>query len=243
MTQVRRLLGRRGALRYSGCLLRSLPEVVRRQSLGPADALMAMPLTLRAPTGDLRIHSGDFGVVREIFGSRCYDHADWISRSRRFLDLGANEGLFTLYALAANPANQVIAVEAQAPLCARLEAQLRRNQLSARATVIHGLAGGGNRQLEPEIANSAPLDMDQLLRRVGPMDFLKIDIEGSEFALFAGSTAWLSRIHYIAMELHFDCGDRDTLRHTLRQQGWILHSEKRHRDLGYWFLENPSFSG
>ena len=51
---------------------------------------MPLSLTLRSRRGPIRINSGDFGVVR-----RCYDYADWIDRSRRFLDLGANEGLFS----------------------------------------------------------------------------------------------------------------------------------------------------
>lgn len=37
---------------------------------------MPLPLTLRTSQGPVLINSGDFGVVREIFGSHCYDFAD-----------------------------------------------------------------------------------------------------------------------------------------------------------------------
>lgn len=243
LAQVRGILGNRGALRYLGCVGRRLPSVLARRSLGPADALMPLPLTLRSRRGPVRINSGDFGVVREIFGSRCYDYADWIDRSRRFLDLGANEGLFSLYALAADPANRVTAVEAQPSLCERQRANLRSNGWEARARVICGLAGGSNRQLEA-LAETAPgvVNMEALLAELGGVDVLKVDIEGSEFALFEDCQAWIDRVHYIAMEVHHDCGDSQALQRRLREQGLVVRHEGNHRDLGYLFLENPGFN-
>jgi len=242
LAQVRGILGNRGALRYLGCVGRRLPSVLARRSLGPADALMPLPLTLRSRRGPVRINSGDFGVVREIFGSRCYDYADWIERSRRFLDLGANEGLFSLYALAADPANRVTAVEAQPSLCERIGANLRSNGWEQRARVICGLAGGSNRQLEA-LAETAPgvVNMDALLAQLGGVDVLKVDIEGSEFALFEHCGTWIDRVHYIAMEVHHDCGDSQALQRRLREQGLVVRHEGNHRDLGYLFVENPAF--
>jgi len=145
---VRGILGNRGVLRYLGCMGRRLPSVLAHRSLGPPDGLMPLPLTLRSQRGPVRINSGDFGVVREIFGSRCNHYTDWIDRSRRFLDLGANEGLFSPDALVADPANRVTAVESQPGLCERLHANLHSNGWDQRARVIRGLAGGSNRQLD-----------------------------------------------------------------------------------------------
>jgi hypothetical protein len=242
LAQVRRILGSRGALRYLACVGRRLPSVLARRSLGPADGLMPLPLTLRSRRGPLRVNSGDFGVVREIFGSLCYDYADWIERSRRFLDLGANEGLFSLYALAADPANRVTAMEAQPSLCERLHANLHSNGWEQRARVICGLAGGSNRQLEA-LAETASgvVNMDALLEELGGIDFLKVDIEGSEFALFEDCGTWIDRVHYIAMEVHHDCGDSQALQRRLREQGLVVRHEGNHRELGYLFVENPDF--
>jgi len=241
LAQVRGILGNRGALRYLGCMGRRLPSVLARRSLGPADGLMSPPFTLRS-RGPVRINSGDFGVVREIFGSRCYDYADWIERSRRFLDLGGNEGLFSLYALAADPANRVTAVEAQPSLCERQRANLRSNGWEQRARVICGMSGGSNRQLDA-LAETAPgvVNMDALLAELGAVDFLKVDIEGSEFALFEQCGTWIDRVHYIAMEVHHDCGDSQALQRRLREQGLVVRHEGNHRDLGYLFVENPAF--
>lgn len=242
LAQVRVILGFRGAVKYLGCVGRRLPQVLARRSLGPADGLMALPLTLRTSQGPVRINSGDFGVVREIFGSRCYDYADWIDRSRRFLDLGANEGLFSLYALAADPSNRVTAVEAQPRLCERLRANLRSNGWEQRVRVICGLAGGSNRQLDA-LADTAHgvINMDALLAELGGVDVLKVDIEGSEFALFENCGHWIVKVHYIAMEVHHDCGDSQALKRKLCQQGLVVRHEANHRDLGYLFLENPAF--
>jgi hypothetical protein len=238
LIQVQRILGSRGLVRYLTCLGRRLPQVLRQRSLGPADALMGGPLTLRTEGGHLRIDCGDFGVVREIFGSHCYAFADWIKRSHNFLDLGANEGLFVLYALTADPTNRVTAVEAQASLCERLQANLQDNGLGTRARVIQGLAGGPNAQLEENAATMPKVEMERLLSDLGEVDFLKIDIEGSEFSLFEQCEAWIKKVHFIAMEIHHDCGDSQALKRHLSKLGFLVRHEGRHRDLGYLFLEN-----
>jgi hypothetical protein len=238
LVQVQRILGSRGLVRYLSCLGRRLPQVLGQRSLGPADALMGGPLTLRTEGGELRIDCGDFGVVREIFGSRCYAFADWIKRSRNFLDLGANEGCFVLYALTADPSNRVTAVEAQTSLCERLQANLQCNGLETRARVIQGLAGGPNAQLEEVGAMMPKLEMESLLSDLGEVDFLKIDIEGSEFSLFEQCAAWIKKVHFIAMEIHHDCGDSEALKQHLNKLGFLVRHEGRHGDLGYLFLEN-----
>ena len=171
--------------------------MLARRSLGPTDELMPLSLTLRSRRGPIRINSGDFGVMR-----RCYGYADWIDRSRRFRDLGANEELFSPYALAANPVIRVTALEAQTSLCERLHANLHSNGWEQRARVICGLAGGSNRQLDA-LAETASgvVNMEALLAELGAVDFLKGDIEGSAFALFEDCGTWIGRVHYIAMEV------------------------------------------
>jgi hypothetical protein len=86
------------------------------------------------------------------------------------------------------------------------------------------------------------VNMEALLAELGAVDFLKVDIEGSEFALFDDCGTWIDRVHYIAMEVHNDCGDSQALQRRLREQGLVVRHEGNHRDLGYLFLENPGFS-
>lgn len=103
-------------------------------------------------------------------------------------------------------------MEAQRSLCERLHAKLRNNGWEQRARVICGLAGGSNRQLEA-LAETAPgvVNMEDLLADLGAVDFLKGDIEGSEFARFDHCRPWICRVHYIAMEVPHDCGDNQAL--------------------------------
>jgi hypothetical protein len=51
---------------------------------------------------------------------------------------------------------------------------------------------------------------------------LKVDIEGSEFALFERPQAWLRIVRRIAMEVHPPYGDVDALCARLRGLGFSL---------------------
>ena len=84
--------------------------------------------------------------------------------------------------------------------------------------------------------------MEALLAELDADDFLKVDIEGSEFALFEDCGPWIGRVHCIAMEVHHDCGVIQALELRLRDEGIVVRHEGNYRDLGYIFLENPNFS-
>ena len=72
-----------------------------------------------------------------------------------------------------------------------------------------------------------------VLADLGAVDFLKGDIEGSEFALFDHCRPWICQVHYIAMEVPHDCGDNQALQRRLGDQGLVVRHEGEHRDLGY----------
>jgi hypothetical protein len=63
--------------------------------------------------------------------------------------------------------------------------------------------------------------MEELLERhrVESVDFLKIDIEGSEFDLFRGAPAWLHRVRRIAMEVHPEFGPVAELARAIGSRG------------------------
>jgi len=54
------------------------------------------------------------------------------------------------------------------------------------------------------------------------IDFLKIDIEGSEFDLFSDSCPWLERVQTIVMEVHVAFGDPRALTAKLQANGFII---------------------
>lgn len=75
--------------------------------------------------------------------------------------------------------------------------------------------------------------MEALLADLGAVDYLKVDIEGSEFALFDHCRPWIGRVHDFAMEVTHDCGDSQALQRRLGEQGLVVRHEGKHRDLGY----------
>lgn len=81
-------------------------------------------------------------------------------------------------------------------------------------------------RLEPLLARpalTAPvLSMPALLKRHGidRVDLLKVDIEGSETAVFARVEPWMARVDRIVLEIHDKYVDGDAVRATLRDAGF-----------------------
>jgi hypothetical protein len=61
--------------------------------------------------------------------------------------------------------------------------------------------------------------MDELVSAVGVVDFLKINIEGSEKAIFDGDTSWVARVRNISIELHDQDCER-AFRQGMRGYRW-----------------------
>ncbi len=116
------------------------------------------------------------------------------SRIGCVIDLGANRGIFALQAAAI--AEQVIAVEALEKYRSSFQRNLDLNGL-ANVELIHAMVGG-SAFLRSE--GQHLLGLAELMARARvPVDFLKVDIEGSEFELDWSAVAGVKRI---AMEMH-----------------------------------------
>ena len=75
------------------------------------------------------------------------------------------------------------------------------------------------------------VSMEELLTRHGVerVDFLKTDIEGSEFDLFRAESRWIRRVRRIAMEVHPEFGSVSELRNGVESHG--LRVELRNNGL------------
>ena len=71
------------------------------------------------------------------------------------------------------------------------------------------------------IKNNNTITLDAIMKKydLHHIDFIKIDIEGSEFALFE-SAAWLQNVNHISMEVHHDYGDIHTILNALQNYGF-----------------------
>jgi FkbM family methyltransferase len=154
------------------------------------------------------------------------------------VDLGANRGLFSVWAAMAGA--QVVAVEAQQGFAPVIRGLAACNGVASRVHVEIAVAGG---VLAPGVtagvitddylwattshgAAKRPvgLSVPEIMTRyeIDRIGLLKTDIEGGEFAVFDASEdlGWLERVDQLVLEVHPDWGDAASLIGRLRQHGY-----------------------
>jgi FkbM family methyltransferase len=241
------------AVRWTLAVVWHLPTIIRTRTLKVADAALA-DREGRYRLKDVRISLPGqyFGLAREIYCRRVYswDHRFGIERNDIVVDLGCNVGVFAVWAASAG--KRVLAVEAQAALVDEARSTLKMNECADHARVVHALVGADTgffdterQQLaDPLIGNPPRMSMSDLLAEVPLIDLLKIDIEGSEFALFSEEPGlpWLDRVRRIVMEVHPEFGRAANLSSTLAERGFSSQFVTNHGaptedldDIGYLF--------
>ncbi|QVL52077.1 MAG: FkbM family methyltransferase [Cyanobium sp. M30B3] len=149
-------------------------------------------------------------------------------RPQLIVDAGANVGSATRYFLQRFPAATVVAIEPDpgnfALLAANCAAHPRAVLInralwpeSTRLALDHSLAAACAVRTHPPTSPSSPatsppsspatcdtLTMQELIASHGPVDLLKLDIEGAEAQLFAPGRdlSWLEQVASIVIELH-----------------------------------------
>jgi FkbM family methyltransferase len=208
------MCGWSGFFAYTAAAIRCFPSIVRSRSLQPADKGLKEKLwTFRVRDATVTLPTRYFSAARELYGRRVYFPNDRfaIDRGTTVVDLGCNEGLFSV--LAAQWAARVIAVDAQSGFDTSIREHAAANGCSQRIVYVLGMLGGGTGLLANEEALKASshfgihppnVPMRDLMRshNISEINFLKIDIEGSEFGLFSGDLSWLPSVKRIAMEVH-----------------------------------------
>lgn len=204
----------------------------REGNLQPADAALGDgPFTVRM--GNARaLLAGARAItnIREVWVRDAYLGRGYlvISPDACVVDLGSNIGAFTCLALAHGPGVRVVAIESDPAECTRLRRNLELNGWQSRAEVINAFIGGQTQfqqeQLSTERCKSTPtIGQDKLLQHVGGrINFLKCDIEGSEFDLFSEESMLLDATDQIAMEIHPHAGDVQAMIDRLKLAGFEL---------------------
>lgn len=229
-------------LRWLGLVLGNLPTVLRTGSLGAVDTAFGSRVRFRCGKGWIEIEDGALGVVREIIGAHCYIEPEELAPARNILDLGANCGVFSLFALANAPTAKVVAVEVQPPMAKVAQENLARNGLGSRANVINGIAGEKTSFVHsllakyPDIQAFNPMTY---LDEVGSCDFLKCDIEGAEFGFITAGATWLRRVKRISLEYHGHWEDGAQLKTVLEGHGFAVEQHP-HGVLGYLIGRRPA---
>jgi FkbM family methyltransferase len=229
------------AARWLTSFAAHLVECGSMRSLVPADRIWAHKgARFQLPGGAVISLPGAYTAgAREMYCRNVYLRTGFVMpRTGWVLDLGANRGLFSVWA--AQTGAQVVAVEAQRgfePYIRRLSAH---NGVSDRVHVEIALASGttaggaavgilvddehwaaashGTPQRPADV--SVPQLMS--LYEIDRVELLKVDIEGGEFAVFGGveDLGWLDRVEQVAMEVHCDFGDAAALVDRFRRHGF-----------------------
>jgi FkbM family methyltransferase len=163
---------------------------------------------------ELRMGTSDASVFQGIVIGNIFESVDSLGEVKTVIDLGANVGVSSAFFLSRWPAARVIAVEPDPGNYA----VLRNNLGLYDAQCIQGAAwsrhtplalsrtfGDGREWARVALEGAGEVrayTMDELISLVGTVDFLKINIEGGEKAIFDGDTSWVARVRNLCIELH-----------------------------------------
>jgi FkbM family methyltransferase len=171
-----------------------------------------------------RANSSDFNVFVQIFCWREYRCLDHVKTADLIIDCGANVGYSAAYFLSRYPEATLIAIEPDAKNFEILESNLR--PYGARANCIRtgiwshpaGLVfaseslGNGKEwartvreAVDQETPDVRAIDVGSILAKSGRnrISILKIDIEGSEVAVFSRNyRSWIDSVDNLVIELH-----------------------------------------
>lgn len=229
---IHRCCGVYTAAEYVAAMVTTAPQILRTHTLASVDRSMRGMQTYTVQGARITLDSRYFSGAREMYCRGVYfptsDFA--LCPGTTVVDLGANAGLFSL--LAAKLGCQLIAVEAQSGLIKEIRALAHAQGVADRIETECALVGAtkgalsdrGRLESASHFDGVVPreLSMVELLDKhsIETVDFLKVDIEGSEFALFSGRCEWLSRVRRIAMEIHPEFGDPAEIAQLLAERGF-----------------------
>jgi FkbM family methyltransferase len=225
-------------IRWMSGSSKCLTILAKNRSLGALDKVFGNSFDVLWSGKKLHFDKLDFGVVREIYGHLCYAQKGQLTAARHILDLGANGGAFTVFALAEAPNAQVHSVEAQPELVEIAKHNVRQNGYEERAVIQGAVVGGFYDEWTKSLLKENPklekFDIRDYISHVGTCDFLKCDIEGAEFQLLQGDLSWTQAVKSIALEFHPTKGDVDELEKILKAQGFKVERTD-HSCLGYFY--------
>jgi FkbM family methyltransferase len=185
---------------------------------------------LRLRNGDkipIELDALDTQRVAEIYGEQVYTPpalAGYWHNSRVILDIGANKGIFSIYAAGLFPNSTIHAYEPNPHIFPILKENIRLNNLDGRCMPFNYAVWYQDEELPFMLRNAKNPGTGQIIEygkttddvktvpgvafakvlRVSPeVDFLKMDIEGSEYQVILHTPPdELRRIRFIAMEYH-----------------------------------------
>lgn len=218
-------------------IVKCAPQIIARRSLAPLDEAMSRDARINYKGKSLVIPvakidrqlagSGDsatFGIVREMFGADVYLRAFKPLRNvATVVDLGSNRGFFMLLAAKLWEPKIIIGLEPTEAYNQSFSFISEANDLKAAELVRINKFVGGTED-ERSVTLGGIIESNGLSR----IDFLKCDIEGSEYAAFTGNPDALKKVANLAMEVHPWCGSTQKLVEFLISTGLTVMTTDQH---------------
>lgn len=231
------------AARWLTSFATHVKECQSTRSLVPADQVWVRTGARFQPPGGVVISlPGAYTAgAREMYCRNVYLRTGFVMpRTGWVLDLGANRGLFSVWAALARA--QTAAVEAQQGFEPEIRRLAAHNGVGDRVHVEIALVGGtvtagatvgvvADDQRWATTSHGAPkrpvgASVPQLMSayQIGRIGLLKVDIEGGEFAVFGSGEdlRWLEQVDQVVMEVHPGFGDAAALVSMFRRHGFAL---------------------
>ena len=220
------------AIKWLFFILLKLPQCIRSRNLQPADKMFGEgPVKAKSKYGYVKLLGGQiFSSIREIWVRKVYTKNNFVTIPDEgvVVDLGANVGAFSMLALANSKSCKVIAVEPNAEFNKLLMRQVSHNNFNNRVTLQRYFIGSASATQNGMLNDPASKDAKFItqkefiaLNKLSRIDFLKCDIEGSEFD-FISDTSLLEITQQLAIEIHDHAGDRKDFINKLIQLGFQL---------------------
>jgi hypothetical protein len=163
---------------------------------------------------------------------------------RTAIDVGASEGMYTLYFLAKTPAERVLAFEPSADGLRQLKTNL----------ALNGLDGDPRLEIVPKrvgsSANKERATLDSFAERIHQPCLVKVDIDGGEVSLLEGAralldsseTRWIVEVHSSALQKKcLEILRAANYRTLVVRNAWWRHflPELRPGELNHWIIALP----
>ncbi|HVT87580.1 MAG TPA: FkbM family methyltransferase [Tepidisphaeraceae bacterium] len=221
------------AVKWVTKIIGSFGECVRERNLQPADIAMGKgPFPCRYGKARAKLTGVQaISGIRELWVRDVYLNRGFLKivPNSIVLDLGANMGNFTMLALAHGPDVRVVSVEPVSSNREKLLAQLEANNWTDRVRICPNFVGAKTAyqeqlQADAQTPGANFITEDELIQQYGleRIDFLKCDIEGSEFELLGPNSRLLAMARQIAIELHGHAGDPRKFIEMLRFKGFEI---------------------
>lgn len=171
------------------------------------DRALPLPI-LTGPFRGATVHLHPRHALRKVLGIYEHELSGWLAsvlpKVSTVIDIGANEGYFTLGCTAAfrrlKKRGEVLAYEPEPEVFERLRLGAQKNQDSQVQITLHKCFVGAN--ISPEETTLNEIARQRSDSGLAANTLIKMDVEGAEIEVISEASAWLNSTNYFLIEVH-----------------------------------------